>query len=89
VADPGAAEPSSVTVGTMWLTQAKLLARRGQFAAVGRGSSRWPLRLCWMISKVNHIGGLYAGAALAGTAWLVPSPWSPRSLAPAGLRLWT
>ena len=40
------------------------------FAAVGRGSSRWPLRLRWMISKVNHIGGLHVGAALAGTAWL-------------------
>jgi hypothetical protein len=40
------------------------------FAAAGRGSSRWPLRLRWMISKVNHIGGLHVGAALAGTAWL-------------------
>ena len=40
------------------------------FAAVGCGSSRWPLRLRWMISKVNHIGGLHVGAALAGTAWL-------------------
>jgi len=40
------------------------------FAAVGRGSSRWPLRLRWMISKVNHIGGLHVGAALAGTARL-------------------
>jgi len=40
------------------------------FAAAGRGSSRWPLRLRWMISKISHIGGLHAGAALAGTAWL-------------------
>ncbi len=40
------------------------------FAAAGRGSSRWPLRLRWMISKINHIGGLHVGAALAGTAWL-------------------
>jgi hypothetical protein len=40
------------------------------FAAAGRGSSRWPLRLRWMVSKVNHIGGLHVGAALAGTAWL-------------------
>lgn len=40
------------------------------FAASGRGSSRWPLRLRWLISKVNHIGGLHVGAALAGTAWL-------------------
>jgi hypothetical protein len=40
------------------------------FAAAGRGSSRWPLRPRWMISKINHIGGLHVGAALAGTAWL-------------------
>ena len=40
------------------------------FAVVGRGSSRWPLRLRWMVSKINHIGGLHVGAALAGTAWL-------------------
>jgi hypothetical protein len=40
------------------------------FAAANRGSNRWPLRLRWMISKVNHIGGLHVGAALAGTAWL-------------------
>ena len=40
------------------------------FAAAGRGSSRWPLRLRWMVSKVYHIGGLHVGAALAGTAWL-------------------
>ena len=40
------------------------------FAVAGRGSSRWPLRLRWMVSKINHIGGLHAGAALAGTAWL-------------------
>jgi hypothetical protein len=40
------------------------------FAVAGRGSSRWPLRLRWMISKVNQIGGLHVGAAVAGTAWL-------------------
>jgi hypothetical protein len=40
------------------------------FGAAGHGSSRWPLRLRWMVSKVNHIGGLHVGAALAGTAWL-------------------
>ncbi len=37
------------------------------FAVAGRGSRRWPLRLRWMVSKVNHIGGLHVGAALAGT----------------------
>jgi len=40
------------------------------FAAAGRGSSRWPLRLRWTISKAYHIGGLHVGAALAGAAWL-------------------
>ena len=40
------------------------------FALAGRGSRHWPLRLRWMISKVNHIGGLHVGAALAGTGWL-------------------
>ena len=40
------------------------------FAVAGRGSSRWPLRLRWTVSKINHIGGLHVGAALAGTAWL-------------------
>ena len=43
----------------------------GIFALAGRGSRRWPLRLRWMISKVNHIGGLHAGAALAGSLWLL------------------
>ena len=38
------------------------------FAVAGRGSRRWPLRLRWLISKVNHIGGLHVGAALAGHA---------------------
>ena len=39
-------------------------------AVAGRGSSRWPLRLRWMVSKINQIGGLLVGAALAGTARL-------------------
>jgi len=59
------------------------------FALAGRGSSRWPLRLRWMISKVYHIGGLHVGAALAGTAWLCGLPWSLWSPAPAGPRPWT
>jgi hypothetical protein len=40
------------------------------FAVAGRGSTRWPLRLRWMVSKIYHIGGLHVGTALAGTAWL-------------------
>ena len=41
------------------------------FAAAGHGSHQWPLRLRWVVSKVNHIGGVHVGAALAGSAWLV------------------
>jgi hypothetical protein len=40
------------------------------FGAAGRGSSHWPLRLRWIISRVSHVGGLHVGAAVAGTAWL-------------------
>jgi hypothetical protein len=40
------------------------------FALAGRVPPSWPLWLRWCISKVNHIGGIHAGAALAGTAWL-------------------
>jgi hypothetical protein len=40
------------------------------FALAGRGSRGWPLRVRWAVSKVNHIGGLHVGAALAGTVWL-------------------
>jgi hypothetical protein len=37
---------------------------------VGRGSPGWQLWIRWSISKVHHIGGIHAGAAIAGTAWL-------------------
>jgi hypothetical protein len=40
------------------------------FAAAGRGSRRWPLQARWLVSKVNHVGGVHVGAALAGTGWL-------------------
>jgi hypothetical protein len=40
------------------------------FGLAGRGSSSWPLWLRWSVSKVNHIGGVHVGGALAGTAWL-------------------
>ena len=40
------------------------------FGLAGRGSTSWPLWLRWGVSKVNHIGGIHVGAALAGTAWL-------------------
>jgi hypothetical protein len=40
------------------------------FGLAGRGSPTWPLWLRWSVSKVHHVGGIHAGAALAGTAWL-------------------
>ena len=36
----------------------------------GRGSPEWPTWIRWSISKVHHVGGIHAGAAIAGTAWL-------------------
>jgi hypothetical protein len=41
------------------------------YGLAGRGSRSWPLWLRWSISKVHHVGGIHAGAALAGTAWLI------------------
>src|SRR5918995_1520139 len=40
------------------------------FGLAGRGSRSWPLWIRWSISKVHHVGGIHAGGALAGTAWL-------------------
>jgi hypothetical protein len=42
----------------------------GLFGLAGRGSRSWPLWIRWSVSKVHHVGGIHAGAALAGTAWL-------------------
>ena len=40
------------------------------YGLAGRGSPSWPLWIRWAVSKVNQIGGIHAGGALAGTAWL-------------------
>jgi hypothetical protein len=40
------------------------------FGLAGRGSRSWPLWVRWGVSKVHHVGGIHAGAALAGTGWL-------------------
>lgn len=40
------------------------------YGLAGRGSRSWPLWVRWSVSKVHHVGGIHAGAALAGTAWL-------------------
>ena len=42
----------------------------GLFALAGRASKGWPLPLRWAVSKVNQIGGIHVGAALAGAAWM-------------------
>ena len=52
-----------------------VLIRRQQvlnvlFGLAGRSSRTWPLWLRWSVSKVSHVGGIHAGCALAGTAWL-------------------
>jgi hypothetical protein len=39
------------------------------FGLAGRGSRSWPLWVRWTVSKVHHVGGIHAGAALAGTVW--------------------
>jgi hypothetical protein len=40
------------------------------YGLAGRGRNSWPLWLRWSVSKVHHVGGIHAGCALAGTAWL-------------------
>jgi hypothetical protein len=40
------------------------------YALAGSCSPSGPLWLRWSVSKVTHIGGIHAGAALAGTGWL-------------------
>jgi hypothetical protein len=40
------------------------------YGLAGRGSLEWPTWIRWGISKVHHIGGIHAGAAIAGTGWL-------------------
>jgi hypothetical protein len=40
------------------------------YGLVGRGSSGWPLWLRWSVSKVHHVGGIHAGAAICATFWL-------------------
>ena len=72
------------------------------FGLAGRGSRSWPLWLRWSVSQVHQVGGVHAGGALAGTAWLCafttvavvtasahPRPWPPRpSSSPARSPRW-
>jgi hypothetical protein len=62
------------------------------FGLAGRGSPSWPLWLRWSVSKVNHVGGVHVGGALAGTAWLCGFTWVAtvaRSREPASVSLTT
>jgi hypothetical protein len=68
--------PSLATMA--FYAQANLLvaiALRQQFVinVIGwvatRPSTRWPLRLRWMLGKYYHLGGVHVGGALAGTLW--------------------
>ncbi len=34
-----------------------------------RPSTRWPLRLRWLLGKYYHVGGLHVGASVSGAAW--------------------
>ena len=48
------------------------------YGLAGRGSRAWPLWLRWSLSNVHHVGGLHAGAALAGTFWLAAFAWAAK-----------
>lgn len=72
--DDGSALSALGTMTLLNLTAAVLIRQQHVlnilFGLAGRGSRTWPLWLRWSVSKVHHIGGIHAGAALAGTAWL-------------------
>ena len=48
------------------------------YGLAGRGSRAWPLWLRWSLSNVHHVGGVHAGAALAGTCWLAAFAWAAK-----------
>lgn len=58
------------------------------YRAAGRCSSRWPLWVRWSVSNVHHVGGIHAGAAIAGTGSMVAFAAvavAARSRQPAGV----
>ena len=73
--DDGSALSALGTLTLVNLTAAVLVRQQNVlnmlYGLAGRGSRSWPLWLRWSISKVHHVGGVHAGAALAATAWLV------------------
>jgi hypothetical protein len=39
------------------------------YGLVGRGCNTSPLWARWSLSKIHHIGGIHAGAAITATGW--------------------
>jgi hypothetical protein len=72
--DDGSALSALSSLLLVNLTAAVLIGQQNVlnvlFGLAGRGSRSWPLWVRWGVSKVHHVGGIHAGAALAGTAWL-------------------
>jgi hypothetical protein len=72
--DDGSALSALSALTLVNLTAAVLIRQQNVlnllFGLAGRGSRTWPLWLRWSVSKVHHVGGIHAGGALAGTAWL-------------------
>jgi hypothetical protein len=72
--DDGSALAASADLLLLNLAAAVLIRQQvvlnALFGLAGRGRRSWPLWLRWSVSKVHHVGGIHAGAALAGTAWL-------------------
>lgn len=72
--DDGSALSALGSLALVNLTAAVLIRQQNVlnvlFGLAGRGSRSWPLWLRWSVSKVHHVGGIHAGGALAGTAWL-------------------
>jgi hypothetical protein len=72
--DDGSALSALAGLTLVNLTAAVLIRQQtvlnALFGLAGRGSRSWPLWLRWSVSKVHHVGGIHAGAALAGTGWL-------------------
>lgn len=56
--------------------------------ATGR-STRWPLRVRWVLAKYYHHGGLHVGTGIAGTVWYIAfvAVLLANGRAPAGARV--
>jgi hypothetical protein len=72
--DDGSALSALAALTLVNLTAAVLIRQQNVlnvlYGLAGRGSRAWPLWIRWSVSKVHHVGGIHAGGALAGTAWM-------------------